>query len=247
MTLQDFFTANPKTAIAFSGGVDSAVLLAIALRFGADVKPYFIKTPFQPQFELEDAIKTAQLLGISVTILETDVLCHAEVAANGPDRCYHCKRALFSLLTKQAAADGYDVVLDGTNASDDLSDRPGVKALQELGVLSPLRLCGVTKAEIRQLAKEAGLPVWDKPAYACLATRTPTGTAIHRETLQKVEAAEAELMAMGYRDFRVRVFHGGARLQLPREQFPTTPEQYDRLRAALADRFDPIFLDLKGR
>jgi len=247
MTLQEFFTAHPKAAIGLSGGVDSAVLLAEAVRYGAHVKPYFLKTPFQPQFELEDALETAEKLGVDLTVLEMDILCHDPVAANGPDRCRHCKLAMFSLLTKQAAADGYDTVLDGTNASDDLTDRPGAKALQELGVLSPLRLCGITKSDIRELARAAGLPVWDKPAYACLATRIPTLTPIDRETLQKVESAEADLMAMGYRDFRVRVFHGGARLQLPTDQFPTTPAQYDRLRAALADRFDPILLDLKGR
>ena len=247
MTLQEFFTAHPKAAIGFSGGVDSALLLAMAVRLGADVKPYFIKTPFQPEFELEDARNTAERLGVSLTVLETDVLCRDSVAANGPDRCYHCKYALFSLLKTRAAADGYDTVLDGTNASDDLSDRPGAKALEELGVLSPLRLCGITKAEIRQQAKQVGLTVWDKPAYACLATRIPTGTAIDRETLQKIEAAEADLMALGYSDFRVRVFHGGARLQLPQSQFPTTPDQYHRLQAALADRFNPVLLDLKGR
>ena len=247
MTLQEFFSAHPKAAMGFSGGVDSALLLAMALRYGADVKPYFLKTPFQPQFELEDARNTAETLGAALTVLETDILCHDPVAANGPDRCYHCKQAMFSLLKSRAEADGYAVIWDGTNASDDLSDRPGAKALGELGILSPLRLCGITKAEIRQLAKEAGLPVWDKPAYACLATRIPTHTPIDRETLQKVEAAEADLMAMGYSDFRVRVFHGGARLQLPRGQFPTHPQQYDRLREVLSARFDPILLDLKGR
>ena len=120
------------------------------------------------------------------------------------------------LLAKaQAEADGYTVLLDGTNASDQWDDRPGMKALEELGVLSPLRLCGVTKDEIRHRSREAGLFTWDKPAYACLATRVPTGTEITVELLQKVEKSEEALMKMGYKDLRIRLFSGAARVQLP--------------------------------
>lgn len=247
MTLQEFFTAHPKVALGFSGGVDSAFLLHAALACGADVRPYFVKTPFQPRFELKDALDAEDELGVKVTVIEYDILCDPRVTANGPDRCYHCKRALFGLLKQRAADDGYDVVLDGTNASDDLDDRPGARALVELGVLSPLRLCGLTKENIRQQAKEAGLFLWDKPAYACLATRIAAGTPVDAETLQKIEAAEAALTACGYRDLRVRVFHGAARLQLPAAQFPTSRSQYDTLRQAISPWFDQILLDLKGR
>lgn len=247
MNLQEFFTVHSKVALGFSGGVDSSFLLHMAQAWGADVRPYFVKTPFQPRFELEDALAVAEQLGVEVTVIEYDILRDPRVTANGPDRCYHCKRALFGLLKRHAAADGYDVLLDGTNASDDLDDRPGTKALAEYGVLSPLRLCGLTKADIRQQAKEAGLFLWDKPAYACLATRVATGTAVDSDTLRKVEAAEAVLTALGYEDLRVRVFHGAARLQLPAAQFPTSRSQYEDLRQALSPWFDQILLDLKGR
>ena len=108
------------------------------------------------------------------------------MASNPPDRCYHCKRSLFTALLAAAKADGFPVVLDGSNASDDAGDRPGMRALRELEVRSPLRECGLTKSDVRRLAREAGLPVWDKPSYACLATRVPTGTAITREDLGRV-------------------------------------------------------------
>ena len=127
---------------------------------------------------------------------------------------------MFTALRQRALSDGYTVLLDGTNASDEAGDRPGMRALRELKVRSPLRLCGLTKDEIRRRSKDAGLFTWDKPAYACLATRIPTETAIDRETLHHVEAAEAALSQLGFRDFRVRVFHGAARIQLPQTQFP---------------------------
>ncbi len=247
MELSDFFARHPKAALGFSGGVDSAYLLYAARAAGADVRPYFVKTVFQPQFELEDALRLAQDLEIEVTVVEADILANAAVAANPPDRCYHCKKTLFGLLRQRALADGYTLLLDGTNASDCAQDRPGMRALEEQGVLSPLRLCGLTKEDIRRRSKAAGLFTWDKPAYACLATRVPAGTALDRDALNRVEAAEAALTALGYRDLRVRVFHGAARVQLPQEQFPTSPEACKALREALAPYFEPVLLDLKGR
>lgn len=243
MTLTEFFSRHPKAALAFSGGVDSAYLLHAAKEAGADVKPYFIKTPFQPAFELADAQKLAP----DLIVLELDVLQCAMVADNPADRCYYCKKALFGLLKARAEADGYPILLDGTNASDQWEDRPGMRALEEYGVYSPLQLCGMTKDIIRQKSKEAGLFTWDKPAYACLATRIPAGTAIDRATLAKVEAAEAALAQLGYSDFRVRVFHGAARVQLKQAQFPRSPEQYAEITETLKPYFDQILLDLKGR
>ena len=243
MTLSAFFQLHPKAALAFSGGVDSAWLLHAARQADADIKPYFIRTPFQPAFELSDAKKLAP----DLTVLDLDVLQFAEVVENSANRCYHCKKRLFTFLKKQAEADGYPLLLDGTNASDQADDRPGMRALEELGVLSPLRLCGLTKDDIRRLSKEAGLFTWDKPAYACLATRIPTGTTIDRDTLQRVEQAEEALSRLGYRDFRIRVFHGAARLQLPFDQFPTTSDDYNRIRNALSPWFETAFLDLGGR
>lgn len=247
MTLSDFFRAHPKAALSFSGGVDSAYLLAAAVRAGADVRPYFVKTPFQPAFELADAKKLTDQLGVTLIILDYNVLCREAVAKNPADRCYHCKKALFGLLRQRALADGYDLLLDGTNASDEASDRPGMRALSEQRVLSPLRLCGLTKDEIRRRSRDLGLFTWGKPAYACLATRIPTGMVIDLETLQRIEGAEDALMALGYSDFRVRVLDGCARVQLKKDQFPMTKEKYDGIVTAISPYFDTIFLDLKGR
>lgn len=247
MELRDFFQECPKVALGFSGGVDSAYLLYAALDHGAQVRPYFIKTAFQPQFELEDARRLCAQLGVELTVVELDVLQVPGVVENPPDRCYHCKRALFGRLRQQAQADGYTVLIDGTNASDDAGDRPGMRALGELSVRSPLRECGITKAQVRALSKEAGLFTWDKPAYACLATRVPTGEAITPETLRKVEAAEEALFSLGYSDLRVRVFHGAARLQLPGQQLEQAAKEREAISQALAPWFDTVLLDLKER
>ncbi len=243
MTLSEFFQSHPKAAVAFSGVVDSAYLLHAAREAGCDVKPYFVKTPFQPAFELEDAKKLAPEL----SVLELDVLQCCEVISNPQNRCYYCKKMLLEHLKKQAAVDGYEEIWDGTNASDACEDRPGMKALEEFSILSPLRLCGLEKAEIRRLSKEAGLFTWDKPAYACLATRIPTGTAIDKDTLCRMEQAEDALRQLGYTDFRVRVFHEAARLQLPFDQFPTNKDDYIRIQNALKPWFTPVLLDLEGR
>ena len=247
MTLEQFFQENPRCALGFSGGVDSAYLLYAGVKAGADIRPYFIKTVFQPAFELADAKKLAAGLGVEVTVLELDALADPRVAANPADRCYFCKQNLFRTLKERAIADGYPVLLDGTNASDEAGDRPGMRALTELSVRSPLRECGLTKAEIRARSREAGLFTWDKPAYACLATRVPAGEAITAETLARVEGAEDALFRLGYTDFRVRVFHSAARLQLPRGQMERAVREAESIQAALKPYFTPILLDLEGR
>ena len=247
MTLEQFFQENPRCALGFSGGVDSAYLLYAGVKAGADIRPYFIKTAFQPAFELADAQKLAAGLGAEVTVLELDALADPRVAANPADRCYFCKQNLFRTLKERAIADGYPVLLDGTNASDEAGDRPGMRALAELSVRSPLRECGLTKAEIRARSREAGLFTWDKPAYACLATRVPAGETITAETLARVEGAEDALFRLGYTDFRVRVFHSAARLQLPRGQMERAVREAETIQAALKPYFTPILLDLEGR
>ena len=155
-TLKDFFARHPRTALGFSGGTDSAYLLYAGTSLGADVRPYYIKTQFQPAFELADARRLADELGVELTVIEADILADDAVAANPPDRCYHCKRALFTLLAERAASDGYSELIDGTNASDEAGERPGMRALCELGVRSPLRECGLTKTEIRARSRTAG-------------------------------------------------------------------------------------------
>ena len=247
MELREFFERHPKCALAFSGGTDSALLLCEARRLGADVKAYFVKGPFQPQFELEDARRLAKELGAEMEVNETDVLALPEVAENGPRRCYYCKRAIFSLIFERARRDGYDTVIDGTNASDQVDDRPGMQAIAELGVLSPLRMCGVTKAQVRELSAEAGLFTARKPSYACLATRVPTGTAITREALGKVERGEEALREMGFSDLRLRLEGTGARLELPAAQLPAVVQNRERVLKALLPSFSRVTVDLAGR
>ncbi len=248
MELSDFFRENPRAALAFSGGTDSAYLLYEALQCGAEVRPYYVKTPFQPRFELDDALRLTKELGTELTVIEYDILNDGLVSANPADRCYHCKKKLFGLLLRERAAnDGFSLIIDGTNASDDAGDRPGMRALGELCVRSPLRECGLTKAEIRARSKEAGLFTWNKPAYACLATRVPTGRPIERELLQRVEGAESELFALGFTDFRVRLFHEAARIQLPAAQMAAALERRGDILAKLKKYFDTILLDMETR
>ncbi len=247
MTLLAFFKENPKAALGFSGGVDSSYLLYAGVQTGADIHPYYIKTAFQPQFELDDAERLCAQLGVPLTVLELDVLKNEAVTANPPDRCYHCKTALFGALSARALADGYTLLLDGTNASDDAGDRPGMRALKELHVCSPLRECGLTKAEIRRLSREAGLFIWDKPAYACLATRIPSGDAITAEKLLATERAEAFLFSLGLTDFRVRNYRGAARLQFPEAQLNAVLAHRAEILQELKKDYPAVLLDLEVR
>ena len=248
MTLQEFFGAHPKAALAFSGGVDSSYLLYAARRLGADVKAYYVKTAFQPEFEYQDALRLASQLGADIQVLTLDVLACPDVTVNPKNRCYFCKQHIFGNILRQAKADGYDTVLDGTNASDQVSDRPGMKALQEMKVLSPLRLTGLTKAEIRSLSHEAGLFTWDKPSYACLATRIPTGTEITGADLARTEWAEDHLMSLGFRDLRVRQLSGDlALVQLPEAQMDTFLSLRGEITRTLKTRYAGVLLDMEAR
>ena len=247
MTLQEFFTEHPKAALGFSGGVDSSYLLYAGIKAGADIRPYFIKTAFQPEFELEDAKRLCAQLGAELYIIELDALTNPDVVKNPANRCYYCKTGLFGTLQQRAKADGYTVLLDGTNASDDAGDRPGMKALTEMSVLSPLRLCGLTKAQIREFSREAGLFTWDKPAYACLATRVPTGEAITEALLARVEGAEQVLFSLGFTDFRVRVFHDAARVQLKPAQMQKALSRRSEILENVKPYFEIVLLDLNGR
>jgi uncharacterized protein len=212
--LQIFFKENPRFALAFSGGTDSAYLLYASLQAGADVKPYFVKTEFQPAFELNDALDIYP----GLTVIKGSTLNRPEIASNDSLRCYSCKRYILTLIKKQADIDGYDVLCDGTNASDDTADRPGIKALLEFNVRSPLREAELTKSDIRALSRKAGLKTWDKPSYSCLATRIPTGTGITADMLGRIESGEAFLFSLGLTDFRLRLTDTGWRLELPASQ-----------------------------
>ncbi len=247
MDLQNFFAENPRVALAFSGGVDSSFLLWAAVRQAERVKAYYVRSAFQPQFELDDALRLAHSLGVEPEILDVGILDDGTVVSNPPDRCYYCKRRIFSTILAAARRDGLDTVLDGTNASDDASDRPGMRALRELGVRSPLRECGLTKPEIRRLSEEAGLFTFDKPAYACLATRIPAGERITAEKLRRTEAAERYLFSLGLRDFRVRSMGDTAKLQVPADGLATVLAHREEILIRLKHDYSGVLLDLEVR
>ena len=247
MNLSQFWKENPKAAIAFSGGVDSAYLLYSATQSAAKVKAYYAKTAFQPVFELEDAQKLADQLGAEMEILSIDVLSVPHVAENPKNRCYYCKTALFSAISAAAKKDGFPLILDGTNASDEASDRPGMQALKELSVRSPLRECGLTKKEIRRLSKEAGLFTHSKPAYACLATRIPTGETITSDKLARTEEAEGYLHSLGLRDFRVRTLGDTARIQVTVSDLETVLRNRAVILSHLKELYSGVTLDLEVR
>lgn len=247
MELKDFFEQNPSGALAFSGGVDSSLLVWASAQYGKDWRAYYVHSAFQPAFELEDAQKIAAQCRLPLTVIEADILQYQEVAANPPDRCYYCKHRIFSAILQRAAADGYSLVIDGTNASDDAGDRPGMKALRELEVRSPLRECGLTKSDVRRLSREAGLFTWDKPAYACLATRVPAGQPITARDLAVTEAAESYLFSLGFTDFRVRLAGRSAKIQLPAAQMPRLLERRQEILRRLGPDYDGVWLDLEGR
>lgn len=246
-TLQTFFQDNPKTALAFSGGTDSAYLLSAGLKYGADIRAYYIKSQFQPAFELADAQRLAAELGTALTILPLDVLSVPQVRRNPADRCYYCKQAIFTTLIRQAGKDGYPLVIDGTNVSDLTEDRPGMRVLAELGVRSPLREAGLTKEGIRVLSKEQGLFTWNKPAYACLSTRIAPGEEITEKALRQVEEAEKALAACGFSDFRVRVAGNSARLQVTASQMDLVLAKRSRILELLHPYYTTVTLDLKER
>ncbi|MBR0412307.1 MAG: ATP-dependent sacrificial sulfur transferase LarE [Eubacterium sp.] len=246
MTIDNYFK-NKSVAVAFSGGVDSAVLLMLAVRYAKRVKAYYVKSAFQPQFELDDAREIVQLLGAELDIITLDILGDAQITANPANRCYYCKKRIFTAICSAAERDGFDCVCDGTNASDNVADRPGFKALKELGVESPLRDCGYTKTMIRTLARENALPVADKCSYACLATRIPTGVEITGDLLNKTEAAENELRSLGFHNFRVRYLDGAAKLELSTRDIMLYNSDKDSVDTMLLKYYNGVYLDSKER
>lgn len=216
--LREFFSEHRRAALAFSGGADSACLLYAAAASGADVKAYCFKSAFQLRLDTEDAIRLGREISADVTVVEADILSRPEITDNGRERCYHCKKFMLGRIAAKAASDGFTTLLDGTNAGDREEERPGMRALRELSVLSPLRLCGLGKGDIRRILKEAEISAWDKPAASCLASRTAIGEKITKEKLLRDERAEYFLRSLGFRGFRLRTNNGAARLELPRGQ-----------------------------
>ena len=247
MKLEEFFKEYTKVAIAFSGGCDSAYLTYAALKYAREVKAYYVKTAFQPEFEYEDALKFAKEYALNLSVIECDILSIKEVTDNPSNRCYFCKNQIFGKILARAKEDGFETILDGTNASDDATDRPGMKALEEMKVISPLRLCNLSKRDIRELSKAAGLFTWDKPAYACLATRVPEGTQITKEILKKTEKAEAYLVSLGLTNFRVRYRDGDALIQIAEGQQDLYEQNKDKIEAELGQYYVNLKLDEKLR
>lgn len=242
-SLRSFMESHPRFALAYSGGTDSAFLLHSAVKCGADVLPVFAMTPFCTDIEMEEARNLAADEGLRLTVVNVDTLSDPEIRTNGPDRCYLCKKMIFSAVREVAKTAGYQIVMDGTNASDPENQRPGMRAIRELGVISPLRECGITKDDIRRMSREAGLPTWDRPTNSCLATRVETGTPLSHWILDLVESAEERISDMGFTGFRIRTDGRKGRLQVTRSQYETAESMWQEISRELRPMFTETSLD----
>jgi pyridinium-3,5-biscarboxylic acid mononucleotide sulfurtransferase len=220
--------------VAYSGGVDSALVMVVAHEeLGPRALACIGVSPSYPTREMRDAIQLAETLGVPYRLIDTQEHLDPNYAANLADRCYFCKTELHDQLQAIAQAEGWAAVVDGNNASDLGDYRPGMAAAREHGVRSPLLEVGITKAEVRELALALGLPVWDKPAMACLSSRVPHGTPITPELLRQIESAEDALVALGFRQFRVRHHGDIARLELPADDLPAALAQREAIVAGV--------------
>lgn len=235
-------------AIAFSGGVDSTYLLHKAALAGKEkVTALIMKTPSVPERELDEAVTFCKSRDISFFVLPADPFSAAGFRENGRDRCYICKHFLFSALLEKAKEEGIPFVADGTNADDRKEFRPGLRALKELDIRSPLAEAGLTKKEIRELSEKEGLPTWNKPSFSCLATRFPYGEELTVEKLRRTEAAENLLAELGFTQRRVRVHGNLARIEVLPAEIPLLLERRDMISSRLEELgFLYTTVDLKG-
>lgn len=202
--------------VAYSGGVDSTFLLAVAYReLDEKCLAVTVRGSMNPRREIEEAVVFAKQLGVKHMMMDANEYNIKEFVENNKERCYYCKYGIFSKIKDIALRHGIQYVADGSNADDDNDYRPGMKAIKELKVVSPLKAVGLKKQEIRELSKEMGLPTWDKPSFACLASRIPYGATITREKLAAVEQAEEYLIELGFKQFRVRHHGEIARIEVP--------------------------------
>ncbi|HSQ89673.1 ATP-dependent sacrificial sulfur transferase LarE [Romboutsia sp.] len=206
-------------AVAYSGGVDSNFLLKVAKdTLGDHVIAVTLHAMMHSQREIEEAKQYARNFNVKHIVVNVDNFEVKEFIENNPDRCYHCKKAVFNTVKSVAKEHNIKYVVDGTNL-DDLGDyRPGLKALRELNIISPLKECNLTKEDIRVLSKEMKLETFNKPAFACLATRIPYGVKITKEVLRKIEKSEEYLVELGFEQFRVRVHEDIARIEVGKNE-----------------------------
>ena len=248
--LQENLHALGGVAVAFSSGVDSTLLLKVAHDvLGAKVIAITCKAPWFPARETAETTEFCRREGIRQIFIDFGLETVPEFAENQKNRCYLCKKELFSNIIKVAAAEGFSAVAEGSNV-DDLGDyRPGLQAIAEFGVRSPLREAGLTKAEVRELSRELGLPTWQKPSFACLASRFVYGEIITQEKLSMVEQAEEYLRSLGLRQFRVRVHGTLARIEVEPEEIARLAEPL--VREKIVEKFRAlgflyVALDLEG-
>jgi uncharacterized protein len=214
--LKEIFQSMGKVLVAFSGGVDSTFLLKVAKDSLGDrnVLAVTALSPLYPDRELAGAKRVAQEIGVRHLLIESNELEIEGFSENPPNRCYFCKRELFGELMDLAKKEGVPYVVEGSTLDDEKDHRPGRKAVQELGIWSPLQEALFTKEEVRKLSKELGLPTWDKPSFACLASRFPYGEEITSEALRMVDEAEAFLLSLGFKQVRVRHYQNLARIEV---------------------------------
>jgi len=239
-----------RLLVAYSGGVDSGFLAwAAHQELGAAMTAVLADSPSLARFQMRDAVAFAEEQDIPLQIIETTELERAEYLRNDGARCFHCKDELFTRMEEYRQRSGFDVIAYGVNVDDQGDYRPGQNAARQHGIASPLLKAGLTKQDIRQLAREAGLRLWDKPASACLASRVEYGRPVTRETLSAVEQGEDALRHLGFRQFRVRHHGQIARLEIAREELPRamTLEMASELAAIFkALGFLYVTLDLEG-
>ncbi|MGE5308884.1 MAG: ATP-dependent sacrificial sulfur transferase LarE [Deltaproteobacteria bacterium] len=232
--------------VAFSGGVDSTFLAKVCSEMFADqANAVTLLTPFFPELEKREAIALAEHIGIRHRFLEVPM--PSDILTNPFDRCYNCKKLLFGRLQDYCREEEIGPVVEASNADDALDVRPGMRALKELGVRSPLQEAGLTKAEIRAFSRKLDLKTWDKPAFACLATRFPHGETLDHEKLEMVEKAEEFLRGLGVGQVRVRYLDGAAKIETDPKQIALVARKAAKVAAELEKMgFKQITIDLKG-